>query len=616
MRLEKCNYESDLPISIQICNMENYPPHYHQDIEIIYVLEGELQFRNGPFDYLLVEGDVFTNNRCEVHSMHATDKPNKIAMIKISSSFFTRYYPNIPTSTYMFYSDKEKVFEQEHLKDMILNLLDTHVKKTTNYKSKCIDATRNIIEYLNEKFNVFGFTKDQLCKFESNNPVLIRRLHDIIHYTYENHTTNISLDDLAELTHLNSYYISHIVKQTIGISFTQFLYFVRVEWSEVNLLNPRIKVSTIAKRVGFSSTAYYRQYFQYWYKCTPEEYRAKYVPLIKSEKNPEVYTLCETAESIEVVNKMLGNSGSNTMSNIHPRYIINKSFDVTCSQPAIRKLSHTLIPVVTLEDYHILKGTLFSYLTDLGVTDILLNCDEHDNPFEINLFHNLLIQLGLKVTLTNDSVEHTQIYGLDSLAVMFKTFNQHLYGDNDVIVAHLREQGPGPNTPIGAPTLLSRSGARKPMYYALKILTTMNGDLLSQDENHAFVRADYNNDIFVLLTYNYDESLEHLCTSSNTPYEVKSTISDFKTEIIIDLTLTLPKGKYFIQKFSFDEFNNYFNCLANMNFSDDIPNESFPAFNNLAAPHSELYETQIDNAFVLSNYFSGAGVQLNTLQRL
>ena len=86
MRLEKCNYESDLPISIQICNMENYPPHYHQDIEIIYVLEGELQFRNGPFDYLLVEGDVFTNNRCEVHSMHATDKPNKIAMIKISSS--------------------------------------------------------------------------------------------------------------------------------------------------------------------------------------------------------------------------------------------------------------------------------------------------------------------------------------------------------------------------------------------------------------------------------------------------------------------------------------------------------------------------------------------------
>ena len=616
MRLEKAKYEKDLPINIEICSMESYPPHYHQDIEIIYVLEGELQFRNGPFDYLLVEGDVFTNNRCEIHSMHATETPNKIAMIKISSSFFTRYYPNIPTSTYMFYSDKEKVFEQEHLKDLILNLLDTYVKRSANYKSNCIDVTRKIIEYLNDKFNVFGFTENQLCKFESNNPVLIRRLHDIIHYTYENHNTNITLEDLAELTNLSPYYISHIVKQTVGISYTQFLYFVRVEWSEVNLLNPRIKISTIAKRVGFSSTAYYRKYFQHWFKYTPEEYRRKYIPLIKSERNPEIYTCCEDAESISAVKRMLGDSRSNAMSFNYPHYIVNKNYEVRDSQAIISSLSFSLNPVITLEDYHFLNGNLFYFLTNLECTEVTLNCRETDNPIEVTVFHNLLSQMGFRVNLVSETPELKHAYGMDSLAAMMYVFDRHLFSPNDSIEVYLREQDSGSNHLSGLPTLLSSHGACKPMYWAYQILSGMNGDVLSQDDHHTFLRVTKDPNKYILLTYNYSERLTHLCTSDNTPYEVNSLISDYNTELKIDMKLHLPKGKYLITKYSFDEFNNYFRCLANMNFTNDLPDNAALSLNTLSKPYTELYETQIDVSYLLTNYFSGAGVQFSIIQKL
>ena len=616
MRLEKSTYEKDLPINIEICSMESYPPHYHQDVEIIFVLEGELRFRNGPFDYLLVEGDVFTNNRCEVHSMYATDKPNKIAMIKISSSFFTRYYPNIPTSTYMFYSDKEKVFEQEHVKDMILGLLDTYVKRSANYKSNCIDATRKIIEYLNDKFNVFGFTETQLCKFESSNPVLVRRIHDIIHYTYENHNTNITLEDLSELTHLSPYYISHIVKQTVGISYTQFLYFVRVEWSEVNLLNPRIKISTIAKRVGFSSTAYYRKYFQYWFKCSPEEYRKKYIPLIKSERNPEVYTSCTDAESIDAVKRIMGDFTVNSMTINYPHYIVNRNYEVRDNQPAIANLNHTINPIITLEDYHFLSGTLFYHLTNLGCKEVTLNCNDSDNPIEVTVFHSLLNQLGFRVNLTSEAPGDKHAYGLDSLAAMFRVFNQHLFNASTSIDVHLREQGSSSNHLRGLPTLLSRDGSYKPLYWAYRILSFMNGDVLSQDENHTFVRVNTEPSKYLLLAYNYDETLEHLCTSDNTPYEVNSLISDFKTEFKIDMTLRLPKGKYLITKYSFDEFNNYFKSLASMNFTNDLPDDSALSLNTLSAPYTEVYETQIESSYLLTNYFSGAGVQLSMIHRL
>ena len=97
---------------------------------------------------------------------------------------------------------------------------------------------------------------------------------------------------------------------------------------------------------------------------------------------------------------------------------------------------------------------------------------------------------------------------------------------------------------------------------------------------------------------------------------MNSLISDYNTELKIDMKLHLPKGKYLITKYSFDEFNNYFRCLANMNFTNDLPDNAALSLNTLSKPYTELYETQIDVSYLLTNYFSGAGVQFSIIQKL
>ena len=93
MLYEKTTYLDDFPINIRIARVEEYPIHYHKDIEFVYVLEGEILLKNGSHDYLLHAGEIFTNSGHEVHGLRATDKENAVAIIQVSNSFFTQYFP-------------------------------------------------------------------------------------------------------------------------------------------------------------------------------------------------------------------------------------------------------------------------------------------------------------------------------------------------------------------------------------------------------------------------------------------------------------------------------------------------------------------------------------------
>ena len=42
MRKEYITYQDNMPISVSFLSIENYPIHWHNSIEIIYVLEGSL----------------------------------------------------------------------------------------------------------------------------------------------------------------------------------------------------------------------------------------------------------------------------------------------------------------------------------------------------------------------------------------------------------------------------------------------------------------------------------------------------------------------------------------------------------------------------------------------
>ena len=88
MLKEKIIYKDELPINVVTANIDKYPIHFHDDMEVVYVLEGSISLRNGYYTYTLKQGDIFILNDREMHSFENTGEDNMVMMIQLDLSYF------------------------------------------------------------------------------------------------------------------------------------------------------------------------------------------------------------------------------------------------------------------------------------------------------------------------------------------------------------------------------------------------------------------------------------------------------------------------------------------------------------------------------------------------
>ena len=55
MRREFIEFNKDMPIKIELLEIENYPLHWHNALEIIYVLKGSIDIEIGTGKYSISE---------------------------------------------------------------------------------------------------------------------------------------------------------------------------------------------------------------------------------------------------------------------------------------------------------------------------------------------------------------------------------------------------------------------------------------------------------------------------------------------------------------------------------------------------------------------------------
>ena len=92
-------------------------------------------------------------------------------------------------------------------------------------------------------------------------------------YIDEHFKESISLDQLAELAHINKYYLVHAFRKTYGTSPINYLISRRIQESRFLLTNSDHSLSQIARILGFSSLSYFSQSFRRAEGVSPLEYR-------------------------------------------------------------------------------------------------------------------------------------------------------------------------------------------------------------------------------------------------------------------------------------------------------------------------------------------------------
>jgi AraC-like DNA-binding protein len=83
----------------------------------------------------------------------------------------------------------------------------------------------------------------------------------------------LTLEQLAEETHINKYYLSHAFKREYGVSPINYMISKRIEESKYLLAETDLSTSRIAQLLGFSSPSYFSQVFRRTQSISPLEYR-------------------------------------------------------------------------------------------------------------------------------------------------------------------------------------------------------------------------------------------------------------------------------------------------------------------------------------------------------
>lgn len=103
-----------------------------------------------------------------------------------------------------------------------------------------------------------------------------RRAEEVLSWIEANYARPYRLDDLAEALHLSPYHLSHLFKEAVGVSISDYISARRVHQAVILLTTTDKPVSMITEEIGLTNVSYFCKWFKSNMNATPHQYRKRW----------------------------------------------------------------------------------------------------------------------------------------------------------------------------------------------------------------------------------------------------------------------------------------------------------------------------------------------------
>ena len=234
--------------------------HAHTCTELFFCVHGVGQFVFGSTTHQVGNDDLILVNANVKHTERSL-ATNPLEYIVLGIEGIDFLFKN-NTKPYMIYNLREMRSEILFYLREIMREAD---EKRSGYKTIC--------QYLMQVL-LIKLTRNQKLEINTTVKTLGSRDCVVVHRYIDQHfSENLSLDVLAQLTHVNKYHLAHTFSKDYGVTPIQYLLQRRLRESEYMLSNTDHPLAMIANWVGFSSPSYFAQTFRKAYGISPTQYR-------------------------------------------------------------------------------------------------------------------------------------------------------------------------------------------------------------------------------------------------------------------------------------------------------------------------------------------------------
>lgn len=109
--------------------------------------------------------------------------------------------------------------------------------------------------------------------YESRNIKNSKLLGDALDYIREHYKENLSLESISQKIFISPYYLSHLFKEELGITFLEYLTRIRMEEAKRLLKDQNVTINAISSEVGYDDPGYFSKVFKKNTGLSPNQYR-------------------------------------------------------------------------------------------------------------------------------------------------------------------------------------------------------------------------------------------------------------------------------------------------------------------------------------------------------
>ncbi|SCP98457.1 Beta-xylosidase [Anaerobium acetethylicum] len=244
--------------------------HFHQDIELFYVVEGSVELTIEQDTFSMEQDDFIIINANKKHG-YTMKEEALICCIHISYQMLNQL---LKTNLLLFWCnsviDKNEAYEE--IRRIIRQMLNQYFEKKDR---GMIYLNSLYYELLHVVTSNFLMSSSDKRFFSEKKDKYDNRLDEIINYLRANYNRPISLNDLADKLYLSNSYLSKYIKKQLGMSFIDYLNKERLHHAMEELLYTDHSITRISLDNGFANAAAFNKAFKEAYHTTPSVYQAE-----------------------------------------------------------------------------------------------------------------------------------------------------------------------------------------------------------------------------------------------------------------------------------------------------------------------------------------------------
>lgn len=277
--------------SIDVVRGVSQGQHFHPEMEILYVLDGQAKLHIQDKSWIMEKDDIIVVNSGVSHELYSQDN-NILCILKYDYQVLTEVI-NQSGPLFVCNSCSEPLVNYEEIRGVVRELIYGELLYTRKTQSYRYSLFYRLLDILAEKYMIENLHMHPEEYDEEE------KLQKVIHYIHKNYQEGISLSELAEQMYISTSTLSRFFKKQTGIYFAEYVSQIRMKYAVNEMLYSNKNITKIAMDCGFSNASSFNKVFRETFCCSPTEYRTRMLEQLKEKEESKELLKEELREELK-----------------------------------------------------------------------------------------------------------------------------------------------------------------------------------------------------------------------------------------------------------------------------------------------------------------------------